>query len=190
MFRTKLAVPILIALCVLAGPASAQSYFPIQTKPGQPGVTASQAQWYGKFLEKMKEPRLPEAASDATAVIYRLTILPTAGNPIAVRAQKLGTLFNLAARRLDGQGGSDPGKSAEEKDVQLSEADSSTLESTIAQLKFFEMPTDEHLVGADGEEWILEGVAAGKYHVIHRWCASSHETQKRGLADFVALCKF
>ena len=71
----------------------------------------------------------------------------------------------------------------------MSENDSAALEMLIAQLKFFEMPTDVGDLGKDGEEWIIEGVSGGKYHVIERWSAS-YESQKRGLTAFIGLCRF
>src|SRR5258708_3551919 len=119
------------------------SYFPISTKSGGEGVTAFEAQWYGKALERMKEPRLPELAKDATAEVYRMTILPTWGNRIVVRARKEEGRWQVFARRLDGQGGYDPGKLVEEKDFALSEHDAKTLEVRIQNLKLFELPSTD-----------------------------------------------
>jgi hypothetical protein len=180
----------LALLCIVGCALAEESYFPIQTKPGEPGLSAFEAKWYGESLKRMKEPRLPEAARDSNAVIYRLMILPTWGNPIVVRVEKHDRTYSLAARRLDGQGGYNPGKLVEKKDAQLSETDSAALEMLIAQLKFFDMPTDDRTRGCDGDEWIIEGVSGGKYHVVDRWCASSEGTRKRGLMAFMGLCRF
>ena len=134
--------------------------------------------------------RLPEIAKEGKAVVYRFTILPTWGNPIAVRARKEANTFTLSARRLDGEGGYDPGKLVEQKEVELTEVESMALESLIKELKFFRMSTDDETYGKDGDEWILEGVAEGKYHVVQRWCAAKYDPKKRGLEPFLALCKF
>src|SRR5262249_48665876 len=153
---------------------------PIQKKSGDEGVSDFEAKWFSKHLARMEEPRLPSAAADRSATIYRFTILPTWGNPIAVRVQKHDGLYSLAARRLDGQGGYDPGTVGERKDLELSKEDSESFDRLLSELKFFELPSDDGVMGFDGDEWILEGIAQGKYHVIRRWTAK-YNTEKRGL---------
>lgn len=165
-------------------------YFPVKTTAGTDGLTKFEAEWYGRSLERMNEPRLPEAAESAKSDIYRLTILPTWGNSIAVRVQKQGELFHLSARRLDGQAGYDPGNLVESKDIELDAEDSKTLGTLIQNLNFFQMATEDNTRGFDGDEWIMEGVSNGKYHVITRWCAPSYGPDKRGLKPFLALCAF
>jgi hypothetical protein len=138
----------------------------------------------------MKEPRLPDFAKDVNVDVYRMMILPTWGNSIVVRVQKHGTIYSLSARRLDGQAGFEPGKLGEAKDFELNAEDSKALEQLIQNVSFFQLATDDGVLGADGDEWILEGVSQGKYHVAKRWCASSHNPNKRGLTALLALCKF
>jgi hypothetical protein len=176
--------------CVLAWAARDDSYFPVKTKTEVEGMTAFEAQWYGKSLERMNEPRLPKFADDENAEVYQMMILPTWGNSIVVRVHKHGNLFSLSARRLSGQAGYDPGQLAESKDIELSADHSKTLEVLIQNLNFFQFPADDAVVGADGDEWIMEGVSQGKYHVAKRWCASDYDTRKRGLTAFLALCRF
>ena len=138
----------------------------------------------------MREPRLPGLAKDVNAEVYRIMILPTWGKPIAVRVQRHGELYSLSARRLDGQGGYDPGKLVESKNSELSTEDSKTLEQLIQKVSFFQLPTDDDVFGHDGDEWIIEGVSQGRYHVVVRWCADSYDPEKRKLTAFLALCKF
>jgi hypothetical protein len=182
-------IPVLLVLCVAYSACADTPYFPVRTKQGEAGVTDFEAQWYGKALSRMKEPRLPELSKDTKAVVYRFTILPTWGNPIAVRAQKQDGIFRLSARRLDGEGGYDPGKLVEQKNLKLSETDSKSLDSLVTALKFFHMPGHEDVLGFDGEEWILEGVADGKYHIVQRWSAD-YDPKNRKLEPFLAFCKF
>lgn len=185
------AILLVSALWCAAILAPAQdSYFPIKTKAGAKGVTAFEAKWYGKSLERMNEPRLPGVAKDLNAEVYRFMILPTWGNSIVVRVQRHGELYSLSARRLDGQAGYDPGKLVESKDIQLDADDSKTLEVLIQNLNFFQLPTDDGVIGFDGDEWIIEGVSHGEYHVVQRWCAADYSPKKRGLKPFLALCKF
>jgi len=166
------------------------SFFPIKTKAGDEGLTMSEAEWYGKSLERMKEPRLPDFTKDVNVDVYRMMILPTWGNSIVVRVQRHGKLYSLSARRLDGQAGYDPGKLVEAKDIDLSADDSNALETLIQNLYFFQLSTNDDVRGFDGDEWILEGVSQGKYHVVQRWCAQSYDPKKRRLTAFLALCRF
>jgi len=179
-----------VLLCAAVSTVDDDSYFPIKTKTGSEGVTEFESKWYSQSLERMKEPRLPEFAKDVNADIYRVTILPTWGNSIAVRVQRHGELYSLSARRLDGQAGFKIGKLVESKDVSLSADDSKTFAELIQNLNFSRMATDEDVRGTDGDEWIIEGVSQGKYHVAVRWCASSYDPKKRNLTAFLALCKF
>ena len=180
-----------LLLLIFASPALPDaSYFPVRKGANDPGVSEFEADWYGKALDRMKEPRLPGLAKDPRAVVFRFTILPTWGNPISVRAEKAGPIYKLFARRLDGQGGYDPGKLVEQPEVALTESDSTTLNSLIAAVNFFNLPTEDEVRGFDGDEWILEGVADGRYHVVDRWCAADYDPGKRGLEAFLTLCRF
>jgi hypothetical protein len=179
-----------VLCCAVALAFAEDSYFPIKMKPGDEGVTTFESQWYGKSLQQMKEPRLPDFARDANAEVYRLMILPTWGNSIVVRIRRHEKLYSLSARRLDGQAGYDPGKLAEAKDFDLSEDDSNALEALLQNLHFFGMPANDDVRGFDGDEWILEGVSQGKYHLVQRWCATFYNPEKRRLTAFLALCKF
>jgi hypothetical protein len=176
--------------CFLTFPFTQDTQSPINIKAWVEGVGASEARWYGKTLERMNEPRLPDIANDKNAEVYRLMILPTWGNSIAVRVQRHGELYSLSARRLDGQAGYELGKLIESKDIELSADDSRALGVLIQNLNFFQLVTDDGVMGHDGDEWIIEGVSQGKYHVAQRWCATAYNSEKRRLKPFLALCKF
>ncbi len=165
-------------------------YFPPQTFAADP--LNFRVRWYSAELHALGEIPLSEFTRDVDAEVYRLMILPTWGNAIAVRIYKRGNLYRLSASRTDGQAGFDPGKSVEAKDLDLGVDDSKTLEGLLRDLNFFMLPTDDdfNFRGFDGDEWVLEGVSQGRYHVVDRWCATSYNPQKRGLTAFVALCKF
>jgi len=184
------ALLISVVWCAFVSSQLQNSYFPIKTPEWTDGVTKFESEWYGNSLERMHEPRLPEAAKDANADIYRLTILPTWGNSIAVRVQRHGEFYSLSSRRLDGQAGYNPGKLIESKDIELDADDSKTLSTLIENLNFFQLSTNDDVRGFDGDEWIIEGVSHGKYHVATRWCAPLYGPDKRGLRPFLALCTF
>ena len=172
------------------GAASADdAYFPIRTNPGGVGLTALESKWFGKPLQRMGEPRLPDLAKNVNADVYRLMILPTWRNSIAVRAERHEDIYSLSARRLDGLAGYDPGELVEAKDIELTAEDSNSLALLIQNLDFFRLPIDDDVRGWDGTEWIIEGVSQGKYHIAHRWGAE-YGTTKRKLTAFLAFCKF
>jgi hypothetical protein len=186
--RTLLSI--VFILCTTTLMRADKAYFPVKKADGDAGLTAFAAQWYSKSLARMKEPRLPEMAKDKTVIAYRLTILPTWGNPIAIRIQKEGDVYLISSKRLDGDGGYDPGKLVEQKNAKLANADASVLEALVVALRLFEMPTEDRFAMSDGDEWVLEGVSDGKYHVINRCCPSGGSPRDRGLEPFIALCRF
>ncbi|HTS34522.1 MAG TPA: hypothetical protein VMH04_02555 [Candidatus Solibacter sp.] len=183
---------LLLSVMVLLQAASGQdrSYFPAATKPGEDGVSKLEAKWFGTSLQRMNEPHLAPLAVEPDAEVYRILILPTWGNSIAVRVQKHGAIYRLTARRLSGHAGYDPGRLAESRDVELTAADSRTLDVLVQDLAFFQIATDDDVRGSDGDEWVLEGVSKGKYHVVDRWCATEYDPDKRKLRPFLALVKF
>lgn len=180
-------------------PDANPQYFPIGVFSKNPDFSDWVARWYASELRALEEPSLYKSGSSAgsensprnvNADVYRITILPTWGNTIAIRVQRHGELYSLSARRLDGQAGYDPGKLVESKDITLSPQDSKTLSILIQNLNFFQMPTEDNVRGADGDEWIIEGVSKGNYHVAVRWCAQAYDPRKRNLTAFLDLCKF
>ena len=151
--------------CAMTLAFADDSYFPIKKKAGDEGVTAFEAQWYGKSLERMKEPRLPDFAKDVNVEVYRMMILPTWGNSIVVRVQRHRKLYNLSARRLDGQAGYDPGKLVEAKDSRFEYGRFKRARSPYSESQLFPA-----------------------FH--KRWCAPSCDPEKRKLTAFLALCRF
>src|SRR3954451_23303804 len=177
-------------LSLLAAEAGAVEYFPVKRSAQDPGISEFEVKWFSKHLSRMNEPSLFESAKAPGISIYRLTILPTWGNPIAIRFEKKKEVYQLTGKRLSGEGGYDPGKLVETKEVILAAADSKSLETVLAGLQFASMKTEDGVTGNDGDEWILEGVSGGKYHVITRWTASSEQTKERGLEQFIQFARF
>jgi hypothetical protein len=82
------------------------------------------------------------------------------------------------------------GNLVEQKDFDLTQTDSAALDDLVQKVNLFGMPFSDTVTGKDGDEWVIEGVLQGKYHFVERWCATSDNPKKRGLAAFNALCKF
>jgi hypothetical protein len=167
----------LVALVLSQNPSDDTAFF-----GGQ--VPDFQAGWYAKALRRMGEPSL--ARAPIAARVYRFTILPTWGHPVSVR-MTAGEV--IEAKRLDGFGGYEPGRLAEQVSLKLSAEQMNQFRSLFGKLAFWQMPFDVPDRGFDGSEWILEAVELGKYHVVARW-SPSLQTDRRGLRAFVDLCEW
>lgn len=148
-------------------------------------------QWYSGVLKSLGEPRLNSRPTSATHEIYRLTIIPTWGNSISIRLTKSNSVYTVASRRLDGEGGTgNPGKLAESRDSMLTDKDSRVFEQLFSAMDIFKMPAVEDYEMNDGDRWILEAFIVGRYHFIDRCCISAGDPKKRGTVPFITLCKF
>jgi hypothetical protein len=180
-----------LAMPHIAGIALAQDtqYFRIEKTAEPDTVTSFEAEWFSKSLARMQEPVLHTAGKD-TPDTFRYLVLPTWGNPIAIRAVKKGGLYTLFSKRLDGAGGYDPGKLAEQTQVNLTKELSQELNALVGRISFDKMPTGNDISGGrDGDETILEGVTGGKYHLVVRWTIT-YDTDKRNLKPVINLCQF
>jgi hypothetical protein len=126
--------------------------------------------WYGKHLRAMREPVFcPEGGSER----YRFLWLRTFHRPIAVRVEQRGDEFRVVAKELDGAGGYEPGKMVRDTSFSLPRSQWAEFRRLLADAKFWQVPThwapEEGVVGLDGAQWILEGVAGDDYHVVDRW---------------------
>lgn len=171
----------LVTCLVLA--QSSEKFFPIDEKRG---ISRFEEDWYGKALRAMEEQPLHTTASTTKATVYRLTILPTWGNPVAVRLSVLEGKASIEGRRLNGQGGYEPGKLVEKGVAPLSAEALGSFEQLFAKLNFEKQSTRDPNRGHDGSEYILETVTGGRYQVVVRWTPTS-DTSKRGLTEFVAV---
>ncbi|MBI5068930.1 MAG: hypothetical protein HZB56_11890 [Deltaproteobacteria bacterium] len=172
-------VPV-VALALSQTPSDVSAYF-----GGR--VPEFYAEWYAKALRRMGEASLARAPT--TAKVYRLTILPTWGHPVSVRLHAETGSEAIEAKRLDGLGGYEPGRLAEQGSLQLSADQMNQFRSLYGKLGFWQMAFGDPGRGYDGSEWILEAAELGKYHVVARWSPSS-ETDRRGLRAFVGLCEW
>lgn len=146
--------------------------------------------WYPKHLEAMKEPSLFQQSTNKSIEQYRFLWLRTFHKPIAVRVWKESTGITLRVVRLSGAGGYDPGKIEHEESFALTADQWKELLKLLRKSSFWDLPTAEKNAGGyDGSQWILEGQAAGKYHVVDRW-TPSFDGENRHLESFVACCRY
>ena len=124
--------------------------------------------WYGQHLRAAGEARLcPSAAVEE----YRFLWLRSFHRPVVVRvAADSAGRATLTARVLDGAGGYEPGRVARDTTFTLSPDRWRELRRRL-DMGFWHVPTHpppDGLIGLDGAQWILEGVAGGQYHVVDR----------------------
>jgi hypothetical protein len=127
--------------------------------------------WYSKYLAAMNEDSLRALSRrHPNATIYRLLWLPTFHHPVSVRIERAGEGARLYGKVLDGKGGYDPGQLAIDRSLTLDAQRWNRLEQLLDESAYWELPTrlaDDG--GCDGDQLIVEGVRAGKYHVVDRW---------------------
>jgi hypothetical protein len=126
--------------------------------------------WYGKHLRAMKEPVL---CPDSMRERYRFLWLRTFHRPIAVRVEQRPDDIRLVAKELDGAGGYGPGTIVRDTSFSLPRAQWEEFRHLLSEAQFWQLPAhwppEEGVVGVDGSQWILEGVAGEHYHVVDRW---------------------
>lgn len=125
--------------------------------------------WFSRALGRMVEPSLTCKAPSADT--YRLLMLPTWGAPVAVRVTLTSTTAEVAAKRLSGNGGYDPGTLLGDTTSSLSPTDAARFKSAVADSAFWSTPTsdlDNLLRVRDGTAWVIEGRSGDRYHVVFR----------------------
>lgn len=122
--------------------------------------------WYSRHLKALEETVLSDSLPKT---VYRFTWLRTFHNPVAIRMEKNDDSVKLYWKVTDGQGGYNPGKIVVNKSKTLTLNEWQDFETAIKSIDFWKLPTTERTFGLDGAQWILEGVADGRYHVVDRW---------------------
>lgn len=146
-------------------------YFPELVFHREPERNELVVDWYTKHLRAMAESSLWERAQGGgRAAVYRLLWLPSFNHPACVRITRSARGATLRVVVLDGLGGYEPGQIAIDRTVRLSESDWNEIEQQLAELEFWSLSTElEDDGGSDGDQLILEGSTAGRYHVVDRW---------------------
>ena len=128
---------------------------------------------------------------DQNVEIYRILTAPTFHHPLSIRVEKSGDSYFLTAKHLSGQGGYEWGTLRREERRRLTQREWQTLLGLIKEASFWSLPTEEKEAGPNekGEEticldstsWALEGMSAGKYHVVYRYCPELRGVKTVGL---------
>lgn len=156
-------------------------------------LSDSRTRWYSEHLAAMNERVLtePETANGlaATKESYRFLWLPSFWHPVAVRFEDIGGRYRVNVKELDGKGGYQPGKLVRDESRELTRKRWNELTRRIQKCSFWTMATTEESRILDGEQWILEGVRGGKYHIVDRQSPKA-STEHRKLREYCELGLF
>lgn len=122
--------------------------------------------WYSRQLEAMNE--LPLAALEDEDESYRFLWLRTFHQPVAIHVWRTGVRHFMVVKRLNGQGGYEPGTFDLYWARSLSENDWNAFMMHLEHTEFWLMPTENPSAMFDGAQWIMEGYREGRYHVVDR----------------------
>ncbi|MDX2050744.1 MAG: hypothetical protein SFV15_00015 [Polyangiaceae bacterium] len=135
--------------------------------------------WYSRILSRMEGPSLSCGSSDIET--YRFLMIPTWGQPTAVRVVFRADGAVLTADRLSGQGGYDPGRLETSVRRVLFRTERELLRREVMRAGFWRMLVrDPDHFGVDGTQWILEGRFADRYHVVDRWSPRTGQFHELG----------
>jgi len=140
------------------------------------------ARWYSNHLRAMREPPLSKTSTDKLLTVYRFLWLRSFHPPIAIRVSiRPDGTASLVTKMTDGAGGYKPGTLTWNQSFDIAASQVSTLRRLLEKANFSEMSTHVPPAGNDGAQWIVEGVQAGRYHVVDRWSPEGTDYANIGL---------
>ena len=156
---------------ILSCPLAAQvRYFPKDAFGDSAQETEFISDWYSHQLVALKEPSIFEMASIPAAETYRFLWLRTFHHPVAIRVDLKADGTGVVTTKIaSGAGGYKPGIITVNQSRKLTPAETHRFHVEIERKDFWSLPARDDRSGEDGAQWIVEGVRAGKYHVVDRW---------------------
>jgi hypothetical protein len=139
---------------------STQLYFPVD-------FDSFRNEWYSEHLFAMREPIL--FSDSCQTETYRFIWLRTFDNPISIRIEKQKNIYLLTWKLCNGAGGYEPRLLTIAKQKQIDDTVWENFKRLLNHIDFWNMDTESETMGLDGSQWILEGKAPNKYHVVDRW---------------------
>lgn len=163
--------------------ASQVTYFPTSGTSASDGIEKIKCDRYSDQLEALQEPSLWELSTTQKAESYRFLWLRTFHHPIAIRVDLRGDgTAQLTVKMTNGAGGHYPGKLIDNSTLRLSTDETKRFVGQIDEHNFWKLSAvDTVLGGADGAQWIIEGVKTGTYHVVDRWSPRDGDVRTIGL---------
>ncbi|HEO65816.1 MAG TPA: hypothetical protein ENI73_08090 [Spirochaetes bacterium] len=152
------------------------SYFPKNT------FSKYVTNWYSEVLKRMNEPIL-YTLIDKNIETYRFTLIPSFYPALSIRVYQSGEKKVLIVKELSEAGGYDLGELKHNVERQLLKKEWQNILVHVKRSSYWFLKTKIDDLGFDGEEWIMEGVKSGKYHVVDRW--SLDEGSYRDFCDYL-----
>jgi hypothetical protein len=181
----------LLLLGVLGAHAQ-ESYFPKGAFSDDTRSDLFKAKWYSTHLKALNEPSLLRLASKPSCESYRFVWLRTFHHPVIVRLDITADGIGLLTTKVsNGAGGYKPGQLIENLSRSLTREQTNMFLASIGKNKFWELPNYENSgeEGADGSQWIIEGVKGGKYHIVDRWTPNAGPVRELGLTMALGLAE-
>jgi hypothetical protein len=161
------------------------AYFPTKVLSDDSWGEQFKQGWYSHELKKLEEPSLLEESKNPLSESYRFLWLRTFRRPLAIRLDlRLNGSSILTTKVADGEAGFPHTVKHLIENVArpLSREQTQALLAQINRIEFWSLPSHvDDQAGADGAEWIIEGVKEGKYHVVHRWSPEKGPIRELGL---------
>jgi hypothetical protein len=140
--------------------------------------------WYSGQLAAAQEPSLYSESLNphiAGRMTVRFTWLRTFHPPVVVRLEIAGQDVRLIAKQLSGAGGYEAGTIAKRIDRPLTVREGVRVRAALARTHVFALPATEGGLGADGAQWLFEGVDERGYHFVHRWSPKNGDVRDLGM---------
>ena len=128
--------------------------------------------WYPSHLMAADEASLYAKALTARAAgdwTLRFTWLRSFHPSVVIRIDGDSNGAHLLAKELSGAGGYDAGGIVKSVSRRLTKDEKRTLGTELIRTKPFNLPPKVCDIGADGAQWIIEGVDDNGYHFVARW---------------------
>jgi hypothetical protein len=146
----------------------ADGFFPPGSLDSRTDLHASRGSRYASYLATMGEKPLYPPLADSPPT-YRLLYLPTFREPLVVRVTEATHSWRVVCKRSDGLGGYFTGQLVGSGERSLSRAEVKQFRRRLDRVGFWEMPSFDGVFGLDGTRCVIEGMSAGRYHVVDRW---------------------
>jgi hypothetical protein len=204
-----------ICLAVQAQPATSNENASSPTRFFPVGVFGTvqqggdiKAKWYANALTILREPSLlgeAQTQRGEKTQVYRFLWLRTFHRPISVRLTiNIENDGFVTVRSTDGRGGYKLGNLILDETQKIGKADVQNVLDRLHDMGFWSMQTEDdrtsdepdqgeprlRVVGVDGAQWVLEGVADGEYHVVDRWSPLDPTIRVAANKKFAGLCRY
>lgn len=155
----------------------AHSYFPVGSFSASLHRDRKIARSYTRALREIGEPSL-----NTTTDAFRLSYYPSInGHRMVVRLWKeRGSPRLRAVRFSDFDCGSETKWSIVE--AKLTQERWSQLTAAVEEAHFWALPAEDHRLGLDGDDYVLEGASSARFHVVKRWSPEQGDS-------FLELCR-